>query len=96
MVVYMAMQVQQPTAEQRNLLSRQSSSVPTDSSLVAFCGQHGFNVVNHSRITVSFEDGLHRCKARRGSALSTAVSEAVIYIKARLARPHQTPALIGR
>lgn len=55
-----------------------------------------FNMVNHSRITVSFEDGVRRCKAKRGKALSTAVKVAVIYIKARLARPHQTPALIGR
>ena len=63
MVVYMAVQVQQPMAEQMNLLSRQSRSVPTDSSFVVFCGQHDFNMVNYSRNTVSFEDGLHRCKA---------------------------------
>ena len=96
MAVYMAVKVQQPTAEQMNLLPRQSRPIPIDSSFVMFFGQHDFNVVNDSRITVSFEDGLRRCRARRGSALSTAVSEAVDFIKARLARGRQTPALIGR
>ena len=90
----MAVQVQQPTAEQMNLLPRRSRPIPTDSSFVVFCGQH-FNIVNDSRITVSFEDGLRKCKARRGSALSNAVGEAVSFIKARVARSRQTPALIG-
>ena len=96
MIVYMAVQVQQPTTEQLNLLPRQSRPIPADSSFVVFFGQHDFNVVSQSRITVSFEDGLRKCKARRGSALSTAVSEAVKFIQARVARARQTPALIGR
>ena len=95
MVVYMAVQIQQPTAEQVNMLPMQSRSVPTDSSFVVFCGQHDFNVVKHSRITGCFEDGLRKCKARRGSTLSNAVSEALEFIQARVARARQTPALIG-
>ena len=95
MVVYIAVQVQQPTAEQMNLLPRQSRPIPTTSSFVMFFGQHDFNIVNDNRITVSFEDGLRRCKAKKGSALSNAVGEAVSFIKARLARVRHTPALIG-
>ena len=93
--MYIAVQVQQPTAEQTNLLPRLSRTIPTGSSFVMFCGRHDFNVVSHSRITVSFEDGLRRCKAKRGSTLSNAVSEAVNFIKARAARVRHTPALIG-
>ena len=88
------MQVQRPTAEQLSQLPSQLRAIPTGSSFVVFCGWHDFNVVNDSRITLAFGEGVQKCKAREGSALSAAVSEAVNFIRARLARGRNAPALI--
>ena len=88
------MQMQRPTAEQLDLLNEHADSSPADRQFVVFYGKHDFNMVGQSRINMSFEDGLRKCKLRKGSALEAAVNEAVNHIRARVARPNQTAAQI--
>ena len=88
------MQMQRPTAEQLDLLNDHADSTPADRVFVVFYGKHDFNMVSQSRINMSFEDGLRKCKLKKGSALEVAVNEAINHIRARVARPDQAAAQI--
>ncbi len=90
----MTMQMQRPTAEQLDLLNDHTDSSLADRVFVVFYGKHDFNMVSQSRINMSFEDGLRKCKLRKGSALEVAVNEAVNHIRARMAKPDQEAAQI--
>ena len=92
--VSVKMQMQRPTAEQLDLLNEHADSSPADRQFVVFYGKHDFNMVGQSRINMSFEDGLRKCKVKKGSALETAVNEAINHIRARVARPDQAAAQI--
>jgi len=88
------MQMQRPTAEQLDLLNDHADSTPTDRVFVVFYGKHDFNMVSQSRINMSFEDGMRKCKPKKGSALEVAVNEAINHIRARVARLFQTRQLL--
>ncbi len=88
------MQMQRPTTEQVDLLNEHADSSAPDSQFVVFYGKHDFSMVSQSRINMSFEDGLRKCKIKKGSALEVAVNEAVNHIRARVARPNQSAAQI--
>ena len=88
------MQMQRPTAEQLDLLNDHADSSAADRVFVVFYGKHDFNMVSQSRVNMCFEDGLRKCKPRKGSALEVAVNEAVNHIRARLTRPDQEAAQI--
>ncbi|KAA6418480.1 MAG: hypothetical protein FRX49_11536 [Trebouxia sp. A1-2] len=86
--------MQRATAEQLHLLNDRADSSPADRVFVVFYGKHDFNMVSQSRINMSFEDGLRKCKLKKGSALEVAVNEAINHIRARIAQPNQEAAQI--
>ncbi|KAL0041735.1 hypothetical protein WJX79_002650 [Trebouxia sp. C0005] len=68
-------QMQRATAEQLHLLNDRADSSPADRVFVVFYGKHDFNMVSQSRINMSFEDGLRKCKLKKGSALEEKTEE---------------------
>ncbi|DBA83626.1 TPA: hypothetical protein ACH3X1_006188 [Trebouxia sp. C0004] len=91
---YAAWPAQRPTAEQLDLLNDHADSSSADRVFVVFYGKHDFNMVSQSRVNMSFEDGLRKCKLKRGSALEVAVNEAINHIRAKIAMHHQAAAQI--